>query len=260
MKNIIPVIVAVVLAIGAVFAVSRMKGVQQGNVDNVSVVIAARDLGAGEVVKEGYIAERLVPRNALPAQAILWEKANLVVGQEVLRSVARGDYVMLNDVGMNKSLSRIVANGEWAVPVTFADYSLLQFMQPGDEIAIWATYSVKKAVANSDLSKAPAIVEEKATSVLFPCVRILDIGSGDGVQREEGIRNKTVIVALPPQQAGILIAAQREAELFPALRRPNDITAKNRLDAGKVTDETLAEARNGLSVVKLPNVAETSRK
>ena len=260
MKNVIPVVVAVVLALGAVLAVSRMRTVAQGNEDNVQVVIAARDLTAGELVKEGFIAARTVPRKALPAQAILWNKSALVVGQEVLRSVSRGDYIMLNDVGMNKSLSRIVANGEWAVPVTFSDYSLIQFMQPGDEIAIWATYSVTKSVKNPDLSKAPMLVEEKATSVLFPCVRILDIGGGDGVQREEGIRNKTVILSLPPQQAGILIAAQREAELFPALRRSNDITARNRLDAGMVTADTFAESRKGLSVVKLPQVAGGEQK
>jgi len=255
MKNTIPIIVAVVIALAAVFAVSRMKGDQShSQEDLVEVVTATRDLSPKEVIKDGFIAPRLVPRKALPAQSILWNKVNIVLGQEVLRSVAKGDYILLNDVGMSRTISNLVSDGEWAVPVTFSDNSLLEFLQPGDEIAIWATFSTQRVVQNKDLSDQPSVFEEKATSVLFPCVRILDIGSGDGIRREEGVRNKTIIIALPPQQTGLLIAAQRVAELYPALRHANDTSAKNRLDAGMIDDSTFAGSREGLTPYKLPDI------
>ena len=137
MKNTIPIIIAVILALAAVFAVSRIRGSQNAsNEDLIEIVAAARDLIAKENIKEGYVAPRLVPKSALPAQSIPWSKVNIVLGQEVLRSVAKGDYILLNDVGMDRSLSNLVTDGEWAVPVTFSDDSLLQFLQPGDEIAI----------------------------------------------------------------------------------------------------------------------------
>ncbi|MBQ9754229.1 MAG: Flp pilus assembly protein CpaB [Lentisphaeria bacterium] len=250
MKNIISIILTVVLTLTVVWAAGKLKDtgwVSRGG--NVPVVSAARDLTAGEVVKKEDIAERSVPRKGVPAQAILWNKSALVAGQEVLRSVAKGDYIMLNDVGMNKNLSRIVAPGEWAVPVTFADRSLLQFIQPGDEIAVWATFTDEKIVRNP--SEKSISVKEKTTSVLFPCVRVLDVGTGDGKPREEKMRNKTIIVSLPPQQVGLLIAAQGRAELFPALRTPNDTAARNRMEPGIVTDETFAGLRRGLKTVKV---------
>ena len=261
MKNTIPIIIAVVLALAAVFAVSRMRSNKDVSSENmVEIVSAARDLSAKETIKEGYVVPRLVPQNALPAKSIPWAKVNIVLGQEVLRSIAKGDYILLNDVGMNHSLSNLVTGGEWAVPVTFSDDSLLQFLQPGDEIAIWGTYSSKTTIPSADLSKPPTVVEEKATSVLFPCVRILDIGTGDGIRREEGVRNKTIIVALPPQQAGLLIAAQRVAELYPALRHSNDMAARNRLDAGVINDSTFSEMRKGLIPVKLPEIPGKTNK
>lgn len=261
MKNTIPIIIAVILALAAVFAVSRIRGSQNAsNEDLIEIVAAARDLIAKENIKEGYVAPRLVPKSALPAQSIPWSKVNIVLGQEVLRSVAKGDYILLNDVGMDRSLSNLVTDGEWAVPVTFSDDSLLQFLQPGDEIAIWGTYSSKRTIPSADLSSPPTIVEERATSVLFPCVRILDIGTGDGIRREEGVRSKTIIIALPPQQAGFLIAAQRVAELYPALRHSNDTAARNRLDAGVVNESTFAESRNGLAPVRLPEIPGKTHK
>ena len=258
MKNIIPIIVAVVVALAAVFAVSRMRG-KQGTMQEemVEVVTATRDLEPKEVIKEGFVTPRLVPKKALPAQSIPWSKLNIVLGQEVLRSVAKGDYILLNDVGMNRTLSNLVTNGEWAVPVTFSDDSLLQFIQPGDEIAIWATYATQRVIQNKDLSAQPTVIEEKATSVLFPCVRILDIGTGDGIRREEGVRSKTIMIALPPQQAGLLIAAQRIAELYPALRHTNDTSVRNRLDTGVIDDSTFAATREGLKPVRLPVIPGT---
>lgn len=255
MKNVIPVITAAILGLIAVFVVSRMQIKSHAEREEmVAVVVATRDLSPKEVIKEGFVTSRLVPKRALPAQSILWNRLNIVLGQEVLRSVAKGDYILFNDVGMSSTLSNLVTNGEWAVPVTFSDASLLQFLQPGDEIAIWGTYSTQKVIQNKDLSDQPTVIEEKATSVLFPCVRILDIGTGDGIRREEGVRNKTIIIALPPQQAGFLIAAQRIAELYPALRHTNDTIARNRLDAGMIDDSTFAETRKGLVSVRLPAI------
>lgn len=254
MKNVVPLIIAVILGLAAVFAVSRMVSkTSQAQEAMVDVVVAARDLALKEEVKDGYIAPRSIPQSAVSARHVLWSRVNMILGQTILRSVGKGDFILLNDVGMNRSLGVLVAEGEWAVPVTFADASIIQFLQPGDEIAILGTFSIKKTIPSTDLSAPPTVVEERATSVVFPCVRVLDIGSGDGVSREEG-NVKTVVLALPPQQAATLIAAQRIAELYPALRRSNDSSSLNRLDGGVVDQSTFAELRKGLTPVKIPEV------
>lgn len=255
MKNSIPLIIAVLLGLAAVFVVSRMMKKQSDTREGMVLVVAAtRDLSIKEEVRDGYIRPKEIPQSALSPRHVLWSKANMVLGQTMLRTVAKDDVIMLNDVGMSKSLNLLVGEGEWAVPVTFSDNGITQFLQPGDEIAILGTFSVKKTIPSKDLSAEPIIVEERATSVIFPSVRILDIGSGDGISREEGMSVRAVIVALPPQQAATLVAAQRIAELYPALRRANDKASLNRLDGGVVDDTTFLDLRKGLTPVKIPEV------
>jgi Flp pilus assembly protein CpaB len=91
-------------------------------------------------------------------------------------------------------------------------------------------------------------------------VRILDIGSGDGISREEGANVRAVIVALPPQQAATLVAAQRVAELYPALRKSDDSSSLNRLDGGVVDDSTFLDLRKGLTPVKVPEIGGKATK
>lgn len=255
MKNSIPLIMAVLLGLAAVFVVSRMMKKSSDTREGMVLVVAAtRDLSVKEEILDGYIWAREIPESALSSRHVPWSKATMILGQAMLRSIAKNDFIMLNDVGMSKSLNLLVGEGEWAVPVTFSDNGITQFLQPGDEIAILGTFSVKKSIPSKDLSAEPVVIEERATSVIFPSVRILDIGSGDGISREEGSNERAVIVALPPQQAATLVAAQRVAELYPALRRANDSSSLNRLDGGVVDDTTFSELRKGLTPVKIPEI------
>jgi len=261
MKNSIPLIIAVLLGLAAVFVVSQMmKGKSESQQDMVQVVAAIRDLSMKEEIQEGYICPKAIPVTALSPRHILFSNANIIMGQTMLRKVAKDDVILLNDVGMSKSMSLLLRAGEWAVPVSFSDNGITQFLQPGDEIAILGTFSVKKTIPSKDLSAEPTVVEERATSVIFPSVRILDIGSGDGISREEGVNVRAVIVALPPQQAATLIAAQRVAELYPALRKDDDASFLNRLDGGVVDDSTFLDLRKGLPPVKVPEIATKSAK
>ena len=52
----------------------------------------------------------------------------------------------------------------------------------------------------------------------------------------------------------ILIAAQRESELYPVLRKRNDSAALNRKDGGVVNAETFMKIRKGLVPAELPAV------
>jgi Flp pilus assembly protein CpaB len=261
MKNSIPLIIAVLLGLAAVFVVSQMmKSSSESRQDMVEVVAATRDLAMKEELQDGYICAKVIPAAALSPRHILYKNANMILGQTMLRKVAKDDVILLNDVGMSKSMNLLLGQGEWAVPVSFSDNGITQFLQPGDEIAILGTFSVKKTIPSKDLSAEPTVIEERATSVIFPCVRILDIGSGDGISREEGMNVRAVIVALPPQQAATLIAAQRVAELYPALRKEGDMSSLNRLDGGVVDDSTFLDLRKGLPPVKVPEIAVKAEK
>ena len=258
MKNTIPLIVAVVLAAAAVFAVSRMIRPKDdgGERQFVDVVAAAKPILVNTEITDSMLKVRKAEVSSVPAKAIPANQKNRVIGQKVTRSIAEGDYVVLDDVaGRGKTLSELVGEGEWAVPVTFSDASLVQFLEPGVEIAILGTFTLKKTIAKMDGTEKPDEVKEEATSVIFPCVRILDIGHGDGIRREENSRrNGTIIVSLTPQQATTLVAAQRTMDLYPALRRPADSGSLKRRDVGMVTDKTFEDLRKGLEAVTLPDV------
>lgn len=266
MKNTIPLIIAIVLGGLAVFAVSRMIRPQDSNQENryVEIVSAEKEITPKDgPIKDGWLVKRKVELSSVPAKAIPWAQKNRVVGQAAVRTIARNDYVLASDVpGMDIRLGEALSEGEWAVPVTFSDPALVRFLQPGDEVAILGTSVTQETIQKPDISEKPDVVEMRTTSVLFPCVRILDIGKGDAIRRDEDAGgNGTIIVALTPQQSATLIAAQRTMELYPALRRASDNHALKRRDVGIVTDATFNDKKTGLKAnlepVVLPDNAST---
>ena len=164
----------------------------------------------------------------------------------------------MTDIRIQTTLSDCTRQGEWTVPVTFSDPALVKMLMPDDEIAIISTYvsshvTVDKEMTQSDGSGVK-MTESRETSVLLPCVRVIGIANENGSFREGGSSSGTVFVSLPPQQAMILIAAQRESELYPVLRKRNDSVALNRKDGGVVNAETFAGIRKGLAPAELPEV------
>lgn len=253
MKNYIPLVLAVLLGLAAVLAVGRLLRERQKSEEvTIPVVAATIDIAADEVLSASSVMEKNVPVSARPAQAILWSRHGMVVGQKAKRAISQGDYVLMSDVGLSRSMSDIVGEGEWAVTLNLPSGGIAGLVQPGDEVAIIGTFQTQTQEAPKDQTAAPQEVRKEATLVLFPRVRILDVGlSGAG----RGDRpSSEIIVALPPREAQVLIAAQRVGELTLALRRAGDKGAINRLDAGMVDAETFAGLLKGMETVRLPEI------
>ena len=265
MKNIIPLIVAVVLALSAVFLVSRVlvRSAEGTKEPQVSVVITVRDLEPGEEITPGSCSFKSIPRSAVPKSALLWESVGLAYGQKAPYKIPEGDYIQLSDLQLNVSLADCVEKGKWLIPVTFSDPALVKMLMPEDEIAILASYSDEKVTPVNPDRAVPAIgtnpaanVEisrKRETIVLFPCVKVTGIANDRGSFREAGGNTSTIFVSLPPQQATILLAAQREAELYPVLRKRNDIAARNRRELGSVNAVTFERLRANLETTELPD-------
>lgn len=260
MKNMIPLVVSVVLGLAAVYLVSKLL-FENENTDlenKVSVVVAARDLDARDELSQGTLTYKDIPESAVPRNALLWENVSLAYGQQLPHAVSQDDYILMTDIRIQTTLGDCTRQGEWTVPVTFSDPALVKMLMPDDEIAIISTYvaqqiSVDKNMSVSDGSGVK-MTESRETSVLLPCVRVIGIANEQGSFREGGSSSGTVFVSLPPQQAMILIAAQRESELYPVLRKRNDSTALNRKDGGVVNADTFAKIRKGLSPAELPEI------
>ena len=131
-------------------------------------------------------------------------------------------------------------------------------LMPDDEIAIISSYVSRDVAVDKNMTVSDGsgvkMTESRETSVLLPCVRVIGIANERGSFREGGSSGGTIFVSLPPQQAMILIAAQRESELYPVLRKRNDSAALNRKDGGVVNAETFMKIRKGLVPAELPAV------
>lgn len=267
MKNVIPLIVAVVLALAAVYMVSRMlvKTDDAAKEQQVSVVVAARDLEAGDELRPGSCTFKSIPASAVPKNALKWENVSLIYGQKLPQQIIEGDYIQLTDLQLNVSLADCVETGKWLIPVTFSDPALVKMLMPEDEIAIVATYSENKTVlpvaaegaaplSDAQIAAQTQIKQNRETVVLFPCVKVTGLASEKGNFRESGNSTATIFVSLPPRQATILLAAQREAELYPVLRKRNDASARNRRELGSVNALTFEQLRSKLETNELPDV------
>jgi len=260
MKNIIPIIVSVALGLAAVYVVSKLL-FEEKQIDaepRVAIVVAARDLESHDELQQGSLTYKDIPQSAIPRNALLWENVSMAYGQQIPRDISRGDFILINDIKISTTLADCAKAGEWTIPVTFSDPALVKMLSPDDEIAIVCTYTTKKIVsAKAQLdgqNQAFDIDSSRETSVLLPRVRVIGVANDKGSFRESGTSSGTIFVSLPPQQAMILIAAQRESELYPVLRKSSDSSALNRKDAGVVNSETFANMRKGLGTAVLPEI------
>ena len=272
MKNVIPLIVAVLLGLAAVYMVSNVlvKNQDTEQEAQVSVVVAARDLEAGEELMPGACSFKNLPESAVPQSAILWDSVSLTYGQKIPRAIKRGSYVMFDDIQLNISLADCVTTGQWLVPVTFSDPTLVKMLRPQDEIAIAALYAntrvehpnatSEELLENPEAAMKADVKEERETVILFPCIEVIGLDNSNGLFREPGSATATIYVSLPPRQATILLAAQHEAELFPILRRRNDPSARNRSEIGAVNSKTFEAVRSDLDTALLSNETANSTK
>ena len=236
MKNIIPLITAVLLGLAAVFAVSRtLKQQDKPEEKKRDVLIVTSAIAQGEVILENKIAVKSVPESAVPKDCIDSDSLANAANQRAVRPIAQGDYLLYKDIELNQSKSKTLGDGQWGVPVSFADNTLLKMLRPGDDIAIIGTFSYQQEIQTGKNIDSPTqTVKKNVTVVVYPRVSILDI------------TGNTVLLSMPPRQAIALTAIQRKAALYPLLRKKNDEYALNRKDGGKFEDSALAEMLNGL--------------
>ena len=248
MKNYIPLILAVLLGLAAVLAVSRMIAKNKQAPENEAwVVVAQRDLKENEVLQADAVRKKVIPDYARPAESIVWSKRSLIVGQTLKRRVQEGDYVLMPDIDLGEDRWRLVGPGEWAVTINVANAGMVK---PGDEVAVIGTFPDMNVVVATMGQPQPQKYSKEVTLVVLPRVRVLENG---GEARRGNGGGTEIVLALPPQQAQVLIAAQGKARLTLALRRRGDDAALNRSDSGQVDDTTFQKLMEKVPLVTVPD-------
>ena len=244
MKSAIPLITAVLLGLAAVYAVSKtVKKSDTVEERKRPVIIALSDIEEGEAIQEGRVGVKSIPESAIPKNAISAAEKSVTYNQKTKRTIVRGDYILYSDLELEQSKSSELGEGQWGVPVKFADTTLLSMLHPGDDIAIVGTFSYKEAVkTGKNADAALQYVTKNITTVVYPRVSILEINGS------------SVLLSMPPQQAVALTAIQQKMALYPVLRKKKDDNALNRLDGGIFEDSALTELVQGLKPIAIPKV------
>ena len=250
MKNIIPLITAVLLGLAAVFAVSKtMKSNEKPEERTRTVLIVTSEILPGEPLQESRVGIKEIPESAAPKNCIDASNRAITYNQRAKRKISSGDYVLYSDIELDQSKSRALGDGQWGVPVTFADGVLTRMLQPGDDIVIVGTFVYRDTVRTEKNADAEAkTVEKTVTTVIYPRVSILEI------------HGNSVLLSLPPEQAIALTAIQRKARLYPILRKKKDDNALSRMDGGKFEDSALTDMLKGLQKIEIPLVPSEVKK
>ena len=253
MKNIIPLIVAIILALVSAVVVSQyVRRSTETSTKMINVVIANGNLEKGAFIREDSLNFKQIPEKDLSPQMIKWEERSRYYNQQMANDVGAKDFLMLRDIFTESRLSETVEPGKWAIPVNFENPEIIEFVQGGDDIAIFGALTTEEKVEslNANENEKQEIIEHHATIVVLPQAHVMDTRVGSA---EMG-RDSVIVLALPPEQANILIAAQAQdhMKLYAALRNSKDDKALNRLDAGLVDERTFQEMVKGVRNTTMP--------
>jgi Flp pilus assembly protein CpaB len=147
MKAKIALLVAIVLGFVAAWAVSQyVKQQKMAAFDltkPVDIIVAAREIQAGEAITGPAIKGEPWALKYLPAQSITWNETNKVVTRKVNRRVKRGEPVLWSDLveadkEKEKGLQGLLAVGERGYTISLNRVSGVGgHIRPGDRVDIY---------------------------------------------------------------------------------------------------------------------------
>lgn len=191
-----------------------------GGLVEIFVVNKAKEYG--DVLKPGDVQPIYWPKNALP-EGVFFKKEELFAeGSKDVRYVQRQMEkfepilaIKVTNPGEQVGLNGSIAQGERAFAI---DVRAADFLQPGDRVDIYWTGSVNG-------------VEGELTRLIENQLKIIALDHNAKSKQTNGeIQNRTVTVAVSPEQVGRLVQAQASGNLVMALVGHGDTTKTAQVD------------------------------
>ena len=223
----LPLILSIALGAAAVLMVRNYitgeKQAMKKGLEPVRIVVARRNIPANEPLEVEWVAARPVPKKFVHANAIYPEEVDLIISRELVYPIRAGDPILWMDFKGGeryRGFSTMIKEGERAMTVRVDETSSIGgLIQPGDHIDILGTF--KRISESRDLKNEP-----ETTITLLQNVVVLAIGqitsarSGMSTDRSE---SGMLTILVTPEEAALLIHAQRVGKLHNVLRNPEDI-------------------------------------
>ena len=237
-------IVLAVIAGMLVFGMTQQTRAERiAQVEQVLVVMAARDIPEGTAVTADALAMQAFPADFVPAGAIA--DTELAVGKYATTRITTGQIVLANQLSSNKrvgDLSLSVPPGKVAIALPMSDLmSTNGAIKAGDHVDVLLTLDLKELQIEGGSHLASAVLENSnirnnVTQTTVQNVEVLAIGQGVDVETDgngasattagntsSGRQQGAVILLLEPQDALIVKYAKDSGGVVDlALRAPED--------------------------------------
>ncbi len=237
------------------------------NEKRIQILVAAKDLTVGRIVKEGDFKWQDWPEDSMFVGAVIRdgsEKPIEAAQGKLLRSLSQGQPVhtalVVEDDG-GKFLSANIAKGMRAVSISVSKTILADRMiRPADYIDIILTHSVRVDSRNN--AEAGNLINRYATETILENIKILAIDRDDtsAVDEEvDGKKNKKkssakkaiLTLEVSPDNAEKLLLAQKMGSLGIALRSIGD-------DADPASDQATTDVGLSRVMTKLTEMNNVS--
>ncbi len=193
-------------------------------VKTVDVVVARRNFQAGEMVGPESMAVRSIPEAYVASNAVRPERFEGYIGSKLGQRLQGGETLLSTAMtGADvSSFSSKVRPGIRALTISVDDVnSVSGMLQPGDRIDLMV--SLKPPAQN--MPSGVAINLAEMTSPLLQDILVLATGRNvrPGAVDEQTQRGfNAITVEVTPENAQVLIVAQRSGKLTALLRNPSD--------------------------------------
>lgn len=195
--------------------------VKTKKVNTVNVLVARRDIGLGDVVKESSFRWLAWPRDALGPKYIRQDR-RASASKELAGSIARSQIMAgepisshkLIKVGEGGVLASILPSGMRAISTKISEQSAAgQLILPNDHVDVILTRRLRGRNGNN----------EHVVDTLFRNVRVLAIGQViEAKEGKKSVEAKTATLELTPLQAELLVQANAMGTISLALRSVAD--------------------------------------
>ena len=208
--------------------------------ETAKVLVAGRNIKPGIPLKKKWIRVKKMPKRFLHNMAVLYSEAVMIIGNQPLYSIEKGDVLLWTDFkggGYGKKLSELLGQKERAFTLSVDRISAAGGnLLPGDHVDIIGTFMQPDG-------------RQEFTKTIMENVVVLATGTnvgGDMVARTGRRKNRsfsTVSLKVTPREAELLAFSQRKGRLVLSLRHPDDNASLEYVDIPVVNFSDIIKAR-----------------
>ncbi len=192
----------------------------------VPVIVAVKDIRAGQFITSEMVQERYIPSEAKVSSAA--GSMDAVIGKIAKADIVKGEQILLNRLISPEKLKKrneVIEPGRRLVTVTVQQTGLFQFIRPGQKVDIVAMFNlppnqiVKVGLFSDVQIKA---INGRISYNLPPPKEVKGISRRTDEPKEQNVirvnpDKGTITFALPPKEAAILYMASQfgRLEIYP---------------------------------------------